>query len=347
MVDKCEWTVNYKHFTGNVFRQKTYNQQDLSSYIHKEFWQLCPYFSQVYFLISCDLASKYVFPEFAKKALSIKKDGKVESQVSEYWKSLFEELCFVQNWTKEEKRQKLSARRKLETKMGINRFVTGHSAKKASAQDMAEAGFCALGIIFRCGWLVRNQHSVFDYIHNKLKLVQQGGKILAGWKVKFGDDYFGGYSPTLDAVSTGKDLLTNFAYLLLASHPFVTDEKKEILVAVLLHYYRDFCAALKAHPQEIFENLLTHTVCAKIEMARKICKISIEMFESWQDDIRSDFLSKNMLALDLKGLNGVMDKDADKLFVDPRCMLEQFFQMVHHIGVLEKFEQYKGKNGVY
>ena len=43
-----------------------------------------------------------------------------------------------------------------------------------------------------------------------------------------------------------------------------------------------------------------------------------------------------MLALDLKGLNGVMDKDADKLFVDPRCMLEQFSQMAHHMGVLEK-----------
>ena len=44
---------------------------------------------------------------------------------------------------------------------------------------------------------------------------------------------------------------------------------------------------------------------------------------------------KNMLALDLKGGNGVLGKDRS-LVCDPRSMMECFSQMAHHIGSLEK-----------
>ena len=93
VIDKSEWTMDYKIFSGNVFRQKTYNKQNLSSYVHKTHWQLCPYFSQVYFLIASDDDSEYVFPGFAKKAKHTNKDGNIESTVSEYWKNLFEQIC--------------------------------------------------------------------------------------------------------------------------------------------------------------------------------------------------------------------------------------------------------------
>ena len=67
VIDKNEWTVEYKIFSGNVFRQKTYNKQNLSSYVHKKHWQLCPYFSQAYFLIASDEDSEFVFQEFTKR----------------------------------------------------------------------------------------------------------------------------------------------------------------------------------------------------------------------------------------------------------------------------------------
>ena len=328
--------MNYKHFSGNIFRQKTYNQQNLASFVHKEYWQLCPYFSQVYYLITSDEDCQYVFPEFAKKATATTKDGKISSTVSDYWTMLFAAICTeAGSLSLKEKKNLKESGTEIKTHMDINSKISGHSDKKSSAQDMADAGFSALGIIFRCGWLVRNQHTIFDYIHNKLKLVQQAGKVLAGWKVKFSDDYFGGYTPTLDAVTEGREELYKFAYLLLHNHSYVTDEKKLMFVAILLHRYGDFCETLKAHPHNMYEDMSIHMVVAKINIALRQCHIKEETFSKWQKQVRNDFLMKNMLSLDLKGRNGVLGKDRS-LVCDPRSMMECFSQMAHHIGCLEK-----------
>ena len=147
---------------------------------------------------------------------------------------------------------------------------------------MADAGFSALGIIFRCGWLVRNQHSVFDYIYCKDRLIDQGGKVLVDWTVKVGGAYYGGFTQTIDAVMVGKDLLVEFGLMLLVHHTSVSNEKKLILVTVLLHLYDDFCKTLEAHPEKVFEDLNVHVVVAKIEMTRKRCNISIDMFNQWK-----------------------------------------------------------------
>ena len=131
VMDKSEWTVDYKIFSGNIFRQKTYNKQNLSSYVHQKHWQLCPYFSQAYFLIASDEDSEYVFPEFAKKAKCTNKDGKIDSQVSEYWKSLFEMICIVDGpLTKKEKKLDKTNRRVLQMFLDISVGLTGHSTKK-------------------------------------------------------------------------------------------------------------------------------------------------------------------------------------------------------------------------
>ena len=78
---------------------------------------------------------------------------------------LFEAICTEASSLslKEKKNLKVSGT-EIKTHMNISSKITGHSNKKSSAQDMADAGFSALGIIFRCGWLVRNQHTIFDYI---------------------------------------------------------------------------------------------------------------------------------------------------------------------------------------
>ena len=123
--------MNYKHFSGNIFRQKTYNQQNLASFVHKEYWQLCPYFSQVYYLIYSDEDSEYVFPEFSKKAVSTAKDGKISSTVSLYWAGLFESICTEGgSLTQKEKKKVKVSGGELKTHMNINSKITGHSEKK-------------------------------------------------------------------------------------------------------------------------------------------------------------------------------------------------------------------------
>ena len=70
-------------------------------------------------------------------------------------------------------------------------------------------------------------------------------------------------------------------------------------------------------------------------MVKKHCKISNDLFDKWKEQIQIDFLSKNMFGLELKSLTSVMEKDRG-ILVDPRCMLDCFKQMAHHLGVIER-----------
>ena len=137
-----------------------------------------------------DLDSIYLFPEFNEKAkltfAPVSRDGvrdgetakaKAQSRVAEYWKSLFEEVCFVGGaLTKSEKKKPVQEQREIITRCGINKNLSGHSAKKGSTQAMADRGYPALGIIFRTGWAVCGTHTIFDYAYNKKEFVMMAGK---------------------------------------------------------------------------------------------------------------------------------------------------------------------------
>ena len=187
-IERIDWNVTYTVITGDVFRQKTYNrQQDLSTFVHRDHWQLCAYFSQAYYLVMSDLDSVYLFPEFNERAMftssTSTKEGeaskaKAQSRVAEYWKSLFEEVCFVGGaLSKSEKKKPVEEQRVITTRCNINTKLTGHSHKKGSTQAMADRGYPALGIIFRTGWAVRGTHTLFDYVYNKEQLVQLAGML--------------------------------------------------------------------------------------------------------------------------------------------------------------------------
>ena len=54
--------------------------------------------------------------------------------------------------------------------------------KKAGINELADnLDFHAF--LFRCGWMVSNMHTTFDYIFNNEKKDSACGKVVAGWKL--------------------------------------------------------------------------------------------------------------------------------------------------------------------
>ena len=163
------------------------------------------------------------------------------------------------------------------------------------------------------------------------------GKVLADYNTKIGDEYFGGYTPTLEAIIVDVDECRVFALYLFRKHNAIEDEKKYIYTAVLIHRYDDICEVIQQHPENLFENLNDHIFVAKVRRALQICNISEETFEQWKKDIKKDFCSKNLLALDIKSLQGVLGSDIrERIYVDPRCLLQTINETAHHMGVIEK-----------
>jgi len=59
-------------------------------------------------------------------------------------------------------------------------------------------------------------HTIFDYIVKSLKNDERCGKVLAGWKMRHGDTYFGGYPPRLEDITVESGKVENFVNLILA-----------------------------------------------------------------------------------------------------------------------------------
>ena len=161
--------------------------------------------------------------------------------------------------------------------------------------------------------------------------------MLAKYTTKIGGDYYGGYTPTLEAIIVGVHQCRVFTLYLFRKHSAVAEEKKYIYAAVLLHRYDDMCTVIQQHPDNEFEDLNDHILVAKVRRALQICDISEAMFDQWKEDIRKVFCTKNMLVLDIKSLQGVLGPDIrERIYVDPRCLLETINNNAHHMNVIEK-----------
>ena len=97
---------------------------------------------------------------------------------------------------------------------------------------MTDCHACALAIIFRAGWSVRNENTLFDYIFQKENLTSDSGKILAGWLYKYGNIRHGGYTPDLNDVPGS--LIQHFAQRLFVKHPSISFSHKTLLAASIL-----------------------------------------------------------------------------------------------------------------
>ena len=88
-------------------------------------------------------------------------EGKMVSKVSSKWQEIFKEfflLCFY--YVSEH-----SDAASVGPMMDLNPNLTSHCGKKYAAQFMGETTCLSpLATVFRCGWEMRNVHTLFDYL---------------------------------------------------------------------------------------------------------------------------------------------------------------------------------------
>lgn len=159
-------------------------------------------------------------------------------------------------------------------------------------------------IVFRAGWLAKNLHSAFDYIFNSMLKDEKCGKGLADWDEEDGLKHEGGYSPNFYAIATEKEKATLFVQLLFFKQKEHVDiEVSRLLFASLLRFYNDFEHILATEPNRKFEHN-DHPLQSEINKTMQEVNVSDELFKTWQQEVKNDFVAKNYLALPQSDIQG-------------------------------------------
>ena len=225
----------------------------------------------------CDVPSEYMFANFAKKATLKKSDG--TNGVSDHWSNMFESLYSNKY-----------------SDMDINKLLSSHCQKKFACQQMADGYASALAIVFRVGWNLRNESTLFDYIYQKANLTSDGGKVLSGWNYKYGNIQHGGYSPDISDIP-GDDVI-QFAQRLFIKHPNISIDIKKLLASSVLRFYDKFKIDIECEPLgKYMDRINDHPFFLKIEYAKVEMDITDEIFKRWKALINKGFKLRNMAGM--------------------------------------------------
>ena len=153
-------------------------------------------------------------------------------------------------------------------------------------------------IVFRAGWVAKNLHSAFDYIFNSMNKDDTCAHTLSGWTSEVEEKFIGGFSPRFEAIKTDRDKAKNMmALLFLRQEKFIGGREIKLLFSSLLRFYADFLKILESDTQAKFSDLTSHPLVFRVESARNDLNISNELFKTWQNEIRKDFVQRNYMAL--------------------------------------------------
>jgi hypothetical protein len=206
--------------------------------------------------------------------------------------------------------------------------LTSHCGKKHAVQKMGDVqGLPMHAIVFRSGWDMKNLHTIFDYIVKSMINDERCGKALAGWRMKYGDTYFGGYPPELLEITDEPERVQDLTDLLLGHQSDVPAEVKNLLIASLLRFHSNFLDLLNKEPCSKFVDINVHPFAYHVEEAKRSAGVTDEVFQKWQDSIKKGFTIKNFAALSIERTQGMQRGEFGDVFVDPRSLLDVTNQM--------------------
>ena len=172
----------------------------------------------------------------------------------------------------------------------------GHGNKKRTVNKLSEALEIQV-FSFRCGWMVRNMHSAFDYIFNTIKKDAKCGKVLAGWLANSAGEYLGGYPPTVDMIHHKKTDFIKFAEKLFIGDEHTNNHVKVFLVCSLVFYYEDMVQVIKQCPNKKYDNIKKHAMICFIDGALRDVNCTEHDLKQWRIEIQKDFKEQNFSQL--------------------------------------------------
>ena len=168
-----------------------------------------------------------------------------------------------------------------------------HGRKKAAGDmsDNQEVPFHYL--VFRCGWLVKNLHTAFDYVFNSKVKDRKCARVLAGWM----DKTYGGISPSFKHIKTEKKKAELFMNALLHHHHTLPTRATYILFGSFLRFYDEFLEILSYDPSNKFDDPSMHPFVSQVNSIMEDCEVSEDLFNVWKKEIEEEFGAINYMAL--------------------------------------------------
>lgn len=92
----------------------------------------------------------------------------------------------------------------------VKAYVRSHSLKRNAVQTLQEY-LAPHSFVARCGWVVKNIHSLYDYMFNSPSQDANAGKTVQGWKKASMDgNVLGGVPPRITAIKTASPKVRQF-----------------------------------------------------------------------------------------------------------------------------------------
>jgi hypothetical protein len=177
-------------YVVNNFKQGGTSQL-MHIFPHATNWELDHLFALSYHMALSDSSSDYIFPRTSEAALKTNKDDKNDSTgVSKVWSDKFARVQSNMHKATQHLEDR-SPHSSLD-----HEFTPGlcsHSGKKYAITEMGRT-LSPIYLMFRAGWSLENIHTLFDYIVRDAHHDVKAAKTCAGWKAKWNDEIWGGYS---------------------------------------------------------------------------------------------------------------------------------------------------------
>ena len=95
-------------------------------------------------------------------------------------------------------------------KNGTRRSYTRSHGMKRHAVGQLQEHLQPHSFVDRCGFVVRNVHTMFDYFHNTAKQDEESAQTLANWLHKINNTIQGGIPPSPGAIKTASEKFPDF-----------------------------------------------------------------------------------------------------------------------------------------
>ena len=166
-------------------------------------------------------------------------------------------------------------------------YTHGRKLAAGTLSDRADVQFEF--VVFRLGWVLKNMHTLYNYVSNSRTKDIAAAKGLAKWHSKSR-----GASATYLSIKTEKDKAYMFMRTLFGHHENVPMRVLYLLFGSLLTGYNKFVKILKSEPTGKFsDDLEKHPVINKLYQAMNMCNVLHDLFKIWVDEVTGRYIEDN------------------------------------------------------
>ena len=231
--------LSYHLLGQHVTRFKTTTMFDHVSHPHRDNFLLCYYFSLAYNFVMCGERISHcgkLFPGFANKVTF--KDDQMDSKVSghfnklidAYWTIMFdhfgkddEDGVFCEfdddSYTPAHFRASMANSTSKDCKGNIKCTKRSHSLKR-HAVDKLQEHLPPHSFVNRCGFVMKNMHTMFDYFVNSSGQDEKAELTLGNWFHSYDGVIQGGIPPSKNGIKTARAKLPAFINTLFRTNKF-------------------------------------------------------------------------------------------------------------------------------